>query len=155
MFLPLLLSLFVVSLVDALEFPIGWELLAVQNDYDVVKFPDGSHPAGGFVYSSFSGKVKSTGRDYTIYIGTISKGLPDTFGFKLPKDGERIPRCASRRLHAVGPSSIIMLGYYYFHLNERIRDEKEKYDSGLHFSVGGLYSSCCCYLHEKKRSCSA
>ena len=99
MFLPLL-SLFAVSLVDALEVPIGWELLAVQDDYDVVKFPEGSDPARGFVYSSFSGKVKSTGRDYTIYIGTISKGLPDTFGFKLPKGGEGIPRFSSPRLHA-------------------------------------------------------
>lgn len=91
----LLLSFFVVSLVKALEFPIGWELLTVQDDYDVVKFPEGSDPARGFVYSSFSGKVKSTGRGYTIYIGTVSKGLPDTFGFELPEGGERIPRSTS------------------------------------------------------------
>ena len=83
-----LLLLFVVSIVEALEFPIGWELLAEQDDYDVVNYPQRVDPGTGFYYSSFSGKVKSTGRDYTIYIGTLSKGLPDSFGFVLPEGGE-------------------------------------------------------------------
>ena len=79
--------LLLVSVVKALEFPHGWELWTAQDDYDVVKYPLGGD---GFANFSFSGRVKSTGRDYTIYIATLSKGLPDTFGFELPAGGIKI-----------------------------------------------------------------
>ena len=80
----LLIPLLLVSIVEALEFPFGWELLTAQDDYDVVKYPQGSDSFANF---SFSGRVKSTGRNYTIFIGTLSKGLPDTLGFELPLGG--------------------------------------------------------------------
>ena len=83
----LVIPLLLVSIVEALEFPLGWELWTSQDDYDVVKYPQGSDSSRGFANFSFSGHVKSTGRDYTIYIGTLSKGLPDTLGFELPTGG--------------------------------------------------------------------
>ena len=82
-----LILLLLVSIVEALEFPFGWELWTSQDDYDVVKYPQGSDSSRGFANFSFAGRVKSTGRDYTIYIGTLSKGLPDTLGFELPTGG--------------------------------------------------------------------
>ena len=82
-----LIPLLLVSVVEALEFPYGWELWTTQDDYDVLKFPQGSGSDKGFANFSFSGRVKSTGRDYTIYIGTLSKGLPETLGFELPAGG--------------------------------------------------------------------
>lgn len=86
-FVTVSLALFAVSIVKALEVPGSWEILAAQDDYDVVKYPQGGDSGQGFVNFSFSGQVKSTGRNYTIYIATLTKGLPDTFGFELPQGG--------------------------------------------------------------------
>ena len=83
-----LLVLVFIEVAQGLVFPDGWELLAAQDDYDVVKYPQSGDPGSGFVNFSFSGTVKSTGRNYTIFIGTLSKGLPDSFGFELPKGGK-------------------------------------------------------------------
>lgn len=82
-----LIPLILVSIAEALEFPFGWELRTAQDDYDVVKYPQGNDSRGGFANFSFAGRVKSTGRDYTIYIGSLSKGFPDTIGFELPTGG--------------------------------------------------------------------
>ena len=86
-----LLLLLVVTVANALESPGGWEFLwELQDDYDTVKYPQSSPLDGGFANFSYSGKVQSTGRPYTIYIATLSKGLPDTFGFELPSGGRSI-----------------------------------------------------------------
>ena len=88
-----LLLLLVASVANALESPGGWELLwESQDDYDTVKYPQSGYPSGGFANFSYSGRVKSTGRPYTIYIATLSKGLPDTFGFELPSSGRPMSR---------------------------------------------------------------
>ena len=86
----LLLPLLAVSVVNALESPGSWEFLwESQDDYDTVKYPQRSC-GRGFANFSYSGTVKSTGRPYTIYIATLSKGLPDTFGFELPSSGRSL-----------------------------------------------------------------
>ena len=57
----------------------------VADDYDSVKYPvQGSE---GITQWSLSGRVPSTGKKYTIHVGSISYGLPDTFSFQLPQGG--------------------------------------------------------------------
>ena len=57
------------------------------DDYETVNFPPGSTPRPFVHWSSPSQTVPSTGRNYTIHIGSLSSGLPGAFSFQLPKGG--------------------------------------------------------------------
>lgn len=67
-----------------------WRLLLsdalIDDDFENMSFPQasGGQPIAQWSYSS---TVPSTGRNYTIHIGSLSSGLPDAFTFQLPKGG--------------------------------------------------------------------
>lgn len=59
----------------------------VEGDYDTVSYPKGS---GSILQWSLKRTVPSTGRNYTIHIGSLNSGLPDTFSFQLPDGGKKL-----------------------------------------------------------------
>ena len=75
------------------QLPGSW----VEEDFDTVSFPQGSGASAGIVQWSLSKTVPSTGRNYTIHIGSLSSGLPNTFSFQLP-DGGKWDACLLERL---------------------------------------------------------
>ena len=59
----------------------------VDEDFDETAYP--SAPAAeGLVHWSSSGTVPSTGRNYTVHVGSLHSGLPGTFSFQLPQEGD-------------------------------------------------------------------
>lgn len=61
----------------------------VKDDYDTVNYPEGSETFPRLVQWSLKKTVSSTGRNYTIHIGSLNSGLPDTFSFQLPEGGRK------------------------------------------------------------------
>lgn len=57
------------------------------DDYASVKYPQGSSPRPFVHWSSPVQTVPSTGRNYTIHVGSLSSGLPNAFSFQLPEGG--------------------------------------------------------------------
>ena len=56
-----------------------------EEDYDVLNYqPQNSSSIQQW---SFSGTVPSTGRKYTLHVGSLNSGLPGAFTFELPKGG--------------------------------------------------------------------
>ena len=62
-----------------------WKDQAVQDDYDVLKYPPARPP--GFGFWTKNGVVKSTGRAYTAHVAVLSGGFPNTFSLQLPTAG--------------------------------------------------------------------
>ena len=65
----------------------GWERREdVKNDFNVVPFPEGDNSPRlvSFVVNS---TVPSSGRAYTMYVGLLRNGLPDSFSLELPTGG--------------------------------------------------------------------
>lgn len=62
-----------------------WKDQAVQDDYDVLKYP--SARSQGFDFWTKNGVVKSTGRAYTAHVAVLSGGFPYTFSLQLPTGG--------------------------------------------------------------------
>ena len=60
--------------------------LTVSDDYDLLSFPKASGQE--FAYWEVHGVVVSTGRNYTGHVALLSGGLPDTFSYSLPADGQ-------------------------------------------------------------------
>ena len=61
--------------------------LTISDDYDRVSYPSGSGQR--FSYWEEKGVVNSTGRQYTAHIAVLSEGLPTTFTYALPFEGQR------------------------------------------------------------------
>lgn len=59
----------------------------VEDDYETESYPGGSGPTAGIVQWSLKTTVPSTSRNYTIHVGSLSAGLPNTFSFQLPERG--------------------------------------------------------------------
>lgn len=66
--------------------------LLVEDDFDTVRFPQGSGTSTGIVQWSLNKTVPSTGRNYTIHVGSLSYGLPNTFSFQLPDGGKNLSK---------------------------------------------------------------
>lgn len=63
-----------------------WPWVSVEEDYE--SFPYPQSPGGGdIVQWSLAASVPSTSRNYTIHVGSLSSGLPNTFSFQLPEGG--------------------------------------------------------------------
>ena len=62
--------------------------LTLSDDYDQLSYPKGSGQK--FAYWEVKGVVTSTGRDYTAHVAILSGGLPDTFSYSLPAEGELV-----------------------------------------------------------------
>lgn len=60
--------------------------LTAEDDYDALPYPKGS--GQHFAYWEVNGIVNSTGRSYTAHIARLSGGLPDSFSYRLPPQGE-------------------------------------------------------------------
>ena len=76
---------------EALEAP-DWPVISeslLQDDYECVDFPPDSDDKD-IVHWSLDATVPSTGRNYTVHVGSLSSGLPKTFSFQLPDGGESI-----------------------------------------------------------------
>ncbi len=72
----------------ALEWPRLPET-SLEDDYETLPFPHHGQGSGdGFVQWSLRRAVPSTGRNYTIHVGSLSSGLPNTFSFQLPEGGQ-------------------------------------------------------------------
>ena len=70
----------------ALEWP--WVSPAsVEDDYEEVSYPQSPGAGGDVVPWSLASSAPSTGRNYTIHVGSLSSGLPSSFGFQLPEGG--------------------------------------------------------------------
>lgn len=59
------------------------------DDYESVGYPQDSG-GGPIVQWSLSARVSSTGRNYTIHVGSLTSGLPNAFSFQLPEGGQSI-----------------------------------------------------------------
>ena len=86
-------SLFLVCLAVFLPGPLCARLylapsdkLTLSDDYDQLSYPKESGQK--FAYWEVKGVVASTGRDYTAHVALLSGGLPDTFSYILPAQGE-------------------------------------------------------------------
>ena len=69
---------------------LDWSQVAeaqIEEDYERLGYPQ-SPGSQGFVQWSLNDTVASTGRNYTIHVGSLSSGLPDAFSFRLPSEGE-------------------------------------------------------------------
>ena len=62
-----------------------WKDQAIQDDYDVLKYPPARSP--GFGFWTKNGVVNSTGRAYTAHVAVLSGGYPYTFSLQLPTGG--------------------------------------------------------------------
>ena len=58
---------------------------SIKDDFETVKYPQSSVD---FMQWSCSGTVSSTGRNYTIHVGSLSTELPSGFSFQLPEGGK-------------------------------------------------------------------
>lgn len=68
--------------------------LTQSDDYDVVPY----RPGPPFAFWQVHGSVNSTGRTYTAHVAQLSEGLPATFSYRLPAEGQccsHLMRCAS------------------------------------------------------------
>lgn len=60
----------------------------ISDDFEVSSYPNA--PTGGsLVHWSSPGTVPSSGRNYTVHVGSLFSGLPQSFSFQLPPEGER------------------------------------------------------------------
>jgi len=58
----------------------------IEEDYDLADYP--SLPASEpLVHWSRSGVVTSTGRNYTIHVGSLLMNIPNSFSFQLSREG--------------------------------------------------------------------
>jgi len=83
-----LLCLLTVASVYSLE-PLtsGWGASQqIQDDYVSLLFPK-STDLPQFLNYIINSTVPSTGRNYTMYVGLLRYGLPDSFSFELPPQG--------------------------------------------------------------------
>ena len=64
-----------------------WPRVPADDNYENLSYPEGSG-AGGIVQWSLNTTVPSTGRNYTIHVGSLSSGLPNAFRFDLPEGGK-------------------------------------------------------------------
>lgn len=62
----------------------------VVDDYETASYPGGAGPSTGIVHWSLTSTVPSTGRNYTIHVGSLSSGLPSAFSFQLPVGGNAL-----------------------------------------------------------------
>lgn len=58
----------------------------LQDDYVTMSYP--IDPDVDIVHWSLNSTVPSTGRNYTIHVGSLTAGLPKSFSFELPDGGE-------------------------------------------------------------------
>ena len=58
--------------------------LTQSDDYDVVPYWSGPP----FAFWQVNGAVNSTGRTYTAHVAQLSQGLPATFSYRLPAEGQ-------------------------------------------------------------------
>ena len=59
--------------------------LTAEDDYDMLPYPrDSGHH---FAHWEVNGVVNSTGRSYTAHVASLSRGLPDSFSYRLPPQG--------------------------------------------------------------------
>ncbi len=82
----LLLTLFVAGCSCTSLTSLDWTSQKIaEDDYYVLSYqPQGSSSIQEW---SFSGTVPSTGRKYTLHVGSLTSGLPAAFSFELPKGG--------------------------------------------------------------------
>ena len=79
-----------------------WETAFVErDDYDTVDFILGSHRS--VEHRSYSGTVPTTGRNFTVHVGSLHKGLPSAFSFYLPKEGQVLSVAKSHNILFTNP----------------------------------------------------
>lgn len=59
---------------------------SLEDDYESMGYPQSS--GGPIVQWSLNTSVPSTGRNYTIHVGSLASGLPETFSFEIPNGGK-------------------------------------------------------------------